>query len=403
MNRWIDDFSNSEFEIGKFLKCKSIDAMYFCAISVIALIARVALFSFASRDYQVFLNPWFERLKSAGGLAGIGISIGDYTPPYIYIMAFLTHLPISSLTSIKLVSILFDFLAAGIIMVMVYNETKKAQPALLGYTVALLAPTVILNSALWAQCDIIFTFFLLLCVYYFTKDKPFLATLWFAIAFAFKLQAIFLAPFLLLMWLKGRMKFRHFALIPIVYIVFILPAWIMGRPFFELLTIYISQSGQYSALSLNAPNFYLLVKDEIAGASIFATMLCGGVILYLLYSFYQKSFEISNKIIVGFAFLFSLIVPFLLPHMHERYFFLADVLAICYAFYCPKRFYLPIAVILSSLLCYSPYLFKAMPIPLEFTAIVILAVICIVLVDLDKFMKQNVTKKEDVKYVTQNS
>lgn len=399
MNRWIDDFADSEFSLGKLVKCKSIDAIYFCVITVVALLARVALFSFASRDYQIFLNPWFEQLKGAGGLAGIGITIGDYTPPYIYIMAFLTHLPISSLASIKLVSILFDFLAAGIIMVMVYNENKKIHTAMLGYTAVLLVPTVILNSALWAQCDIIFTFFLLLCVYYFTKDKPFLATLWFAVAFAFKLQAIFLAPFLLLMWLKGRMKFKHFALIPIIYIVSIIPAWIMGRPFWELLTVYISQSGQYSALSLNAPNFYLLIKEEIAGISFAATMLCGGVILYLLYSFYRKRFEMSNKIIIAFSLLFSLAVPFLLPHMHERYFFLADVLSICYAFYNPKRFYLPIAVVTSSLLCYSPYLFKVMPIPLEYTAIVMLVVICIVLVDLHMFIKENTIKEEDIQHV----
>jgi hypothetical protein len=43
--------------------------------------------------------------------------------------------------------------------------------------------------------------------------------------------------------------------------------------------------------------------------------------------------------------------------MHERYFYPADVLAIVYAFYFPKYFYVPIVVIICSFLSYLPYLF----------------------------------------------
>jgi Gpi18-like mannosyltransferase len=49
-------------------------------------------------------------------------------------------------------------------------------------------------------------------------------------------------------------------------------------------------------------------------------------------------------------------VPFFLPRMHERYFYLADVISLLYAFYNPRRWYLPVLIILASTLSYMPYL-----------------------------------------------
>ena len=66
------------------------------------------------------------------------------------------------------------------------------------------------------------------------------------------------------------------------------------------------------------------------------------------------------------ALLFSLLVPYLLPHMHERYFFAADVLAVLYAVAVPRRWWVPVAVTTASLLSYLPYLFatpSAVPFP----------------------------------------
>ena len=53
-----------------------------------------------------------------------------------------------------------------------------------------------------------------------------------------------------------------------------------------------------------------------------------------------------------------LAVPFFLPEMHERYFYLADVLTIVMAFY--VRRYWPVAVVVSacSLLSYAPFLWN---------------------------------------------
>ncbi|HEY0602338.1 MAG TPA: hypothetical protein VGD58_05460, partial [Herpetosiphonaceae bacterium] len=50
-----------------------------------------------------------------------------------------------------------------------------------------------------------------------------------------------------------------------------------------------------------------------------------------------------------------LAIPFFLPNMHERYFYLADI-TIIYAFYFPRLFLIPIVMQLVSVLSDAPYL-----------------------------------------------
>jgi hypothetical protein len=54
----------------------------------------------------------------------------------------------------------------------------------------------------------------------------------------------------------------------------------------------------------------------------------------------------------------AVLVPFLLPSMHERYFYLAEVLTVIAAFYVPRRlWYVPVLVQVSSFLAYLKVLF----------------------------------------------
>jgi len=60
------------------------------------------------------------------------------------------------------------------------------------------------------------------------------------------------------------------------------------------------------------------------------------------------------------AFLFAVAIPFLLPRMHERYFYLADMLAILVALKNPRLFWMPIASIMASFYSYLPFLLNPM-------------------------------------------
>lgn len=379
----LDEFFQTEIPLTKRFKPQSIDLLCFAAITVFCIFLRVALFTHVSNDYKMFLSSWFETLEQNGGLLGIGISIGDYTPPYFYILALLTYLPIDPLISIKLVSVIFDFFLAIVIFKLVFERTGKYTLANLSYAMFLLAPTVFLNSAAWAQCDVIFVTFLVLCTASLLKNRPFSAMVFFSVAFCFKLQAIFLLPALVLFFLKGKIKLRYFLLIPVVYIISVIPSALMGRPITELLTIYFSQSGQYSKLSMNAPNPYYLLGDSTDNMLSFVGIcICAVILGMLIYLLYSKQFELTSEVTVTISLLFLIAMPFFLPHMHERYFYAADVVAIIYAFYRPKRWYVAVTTGISSLLCYLPFLFGTKPISLNIAVLLMTFSLAAVGVDL---------------------
>ena len=56
------------------------------------------------------------------------------------------------------------------------------------------------------------------------------------------------------------------------------------------------------------------------------------------------------------ALFYAILTPYILPHMHERYGCVADILAIIYAMMNVKKFYIPLAQLLVSFNCYMAYL-----------------------------------------------
>ncbi len=111
-------------------------------------------------------------------------------------MCLVSYLTENNLYGLKMISVVFDYLAAAAVFLIVYQLTGNAKRAIMGMAALLLCPTVILDGAYWCQCDIIYTTFLLFALYYFFKDNSRLCLIFVGISFAFKLQALFLVPFL---------------------------------------------------------------------------------------------------------------------------------------------------------------------------------------------------------------
>lgn len=307
-------------------------------VTGLALLARFALFFYPSGDYVQFLRPWFEELKSAGGLAAIGKPVGDYMVTYVYILAFLTHLPLPPILSIKLVSCLGDVLLAFYGGRLARSLGAGAAAGRTVYTALLFLPTVLLNSGAWGQCDSLYTAALLAFVDYSLQQRPGRAMLAYGIAFAFKLQAVFLAPMVLYLWLAGRVRFRHLLAVPGVYLVAVLPAFFAGRPLRDLLTIYLRQTGTYTALSLGAPNLYAwLPEGDMPLLAALGIALAAAASAATAARLAVKIGAPTRFFLLRLAFFYLVMVPYLLPRMHERYFYPADVLAVICFFTAAKR------------------------------------------------------------------
>ena len=92
--------------------------------------------------------------------------------------------------------------------------------------------------------------------------------------------------------------------------------------------------------------------------------------------------RITPHLLLKIALVFVLAIPFLLPEMHERYFYLADVISIIAAFYFPRTFYIAVGVQLCSLLSYAPYMLNKPIVSLPYVAVVVLVLVVIATVDL---------------------
>ena len=368
-----------------FLTRDFLEDVFFVTVCVaLAVALRLTLFSYETYDYNDFLRHWYDHLQQ-NGFSGFKTGFSDYTPPYLYLLWLATYLPVPKLYAIKLVSLPWDFALAFVALLLVRLKYDRRPIWLAAFAAVLFAPTVFFNSALWGQCDAIYTTFLLAALYSILKQRAGSALLFFSIALAFKLQALFLLPLFVVFWAKGKLPLKYFLLIPLAYVALCLPAFLAGRPFKELLMIYVAQTNTYQRLTSSAPNLYQWLPDNpgVFGTAglIFAIALVG----ILSYASLKSDARWGKDLTVRLALAFALLVPFTLPHMHERYFFAADCIAIVYGFYFPRRFYVPLAVVTASLFSYFPFLFNEMTvIKLPYLALLLAGALLIVLVDLFK-------------------
>lgn len=349
------------------------DILLFLVLTGFALIMRYALRNVVAGDYKMFFEPWVATLREAGGgIKGLSAEFEyvDYTTPYLTILSFISICPfLNTLLLMKLVSIFFDFVAAFAVMAIVYDRTKNMTYGILGYGALLMIPTVLTNGAMWAQCDIIFTSFVLWSLYFMLKDKPAWSMAFYGIAFAFKLQTLFLAPLYVILWMKGKVKLKHFLFLPLMYVIGMIPSLLAGKSFWELISVYFFQAnGQMDiyALSHKFPNIYQLIGTdsflfEYADAGIWVTL---GALMILMYCLARKQYEMNACLLLRMGMLLTMTVVFFLPHMHERYAILVDVMAIVYVFFDSRKLYIPVLTILCSFAGYTVYLAQNNIIPM---------------------------------------
>ena len=125
--------------------------------------------------------------------------------------------------------------------------TKRRWRKLLAFFLVLFWPTVVLNGALWGQCDSIYVALCLMGLWLILADRPWAGVTAMGAAFAFKLQAVFLLPMLLLFWTAKKLKWYHLAAFPVVNIVLVLPAVAAGRGLWDALTVGFQQTGSIGA------------------------------------------------------------------------------------------------------------------------------------------------------------
>lgn len=398
------------------------------ALVVVGLAVRVPMLSEQSGDYRAFLLPWYEHLAQAGGFAGLGDKFSNYDTPYLVLLAVLTYLPVDPLVGVKAISVVFDVLLA----VFAHRIVREVRPAarwlpVIAFGATFCLPTVVLNSAWWAQCDSIYASLCLGSLLLLLRRRTALACVLFGLAFAFKLQALFFLPALVVLVLVNRHRLRGLVLVPVTFLAALVPAWVAGRSLASQLSVYPSQvanpsgagagagagggttragggfggggpggggfgggapgggpggggaaggGGTTSAHSFtsNAPTWYAWLPGDASSTWKWIGLgVATAVALALAVWLPARRRHLGPAEALLVAATLSLVVPLLLPEMHERYFYLGEVLAVVAAFV--DRRFLAVAVLMqvATLSTYASYLWSSTTLPLGAAAAVALA------------------------------
>ncbi|OBC02883.1 hypothetical protein A5785_16200 [Gordonia sp. 852002-50395_SCH5434458] len=355
-----------------------------CVLGVVLAIGLGVRWYFLDRqtmDYQNFLSRWYDTLDQQG-FGAFREQFADYNYPYLYLIWLLTVLHVPSLIGIKALSIIFDVALASLAYRIVALRTDRFWLRALAFGVVFLLPSVIMNSAWWGQADAIYTACVVAGIYFLLRAQrsdtrqgdtsggdsgrqahawnrsawnvrawnvrawnPYVsnsvvACVFFGLAISFKLQAIFVLPVVL--WLLARRRIPWYALlaIPAVYVLLDIPAVLAGASWSTALSVYLNQTDSYKQLTLGAANLYQLIP--ISGDATWLARLGIGlaalvIVVFLAWSLWKKPAVTPASILVV-ATASAAIVPFLLPAMHDRYFYAVEILSVIAAFYLPLWF-----------------------------------------------------------------
>ncbi len=358
--------------------------MLIASIIAVSLLARKPLLSFVSGDYTYYFGVWYMFAKTHGGFWALRYNFADYNVPYLYFIVAITFLPIKPLLAIKGFSLLFDFFLAFIVYLLTIEKYPNKYIGIIAALGVLFLPTIFLNSSMWGQTDSIYSSFCLLSLYFIVKKKGQWSCIAAGLAFAIKLQAIFFLPVLLIAVLKKEIRVIYLFLLPLTYFVSLLPALVAGRSLASLLSIYVNQAKEFNyTLSLNAPNFYIWIPGKFATllrpAGTYFTL---GLVLLFCLILLQFKDKLTKELTIQMSLLFTLLIPFFLPQMHDRYFYLAEVSSVLYAIYFPRRFYILFLVQIPGICVYAAFLMGVTVIPFEILPFFLIGALGVVIYDL---------------------
>ena len=287
------------------------------------------LWPLVAPDLPEFVFPWFQHIVRAGPVHAFATPFSNYSPPYLYLLAVVSLATHDPLIAVKLLGIASAACIAFALGRLLRGNPDRYQAMLFSF----LIPTVTINAVVYGQCDGFWVSACLLAVTAAVEGRNAAMLAWCGVALAFKAQAVFLAPFVVVVLLKRRVPPPLWAVPAGLFAAAMLPAWLAGWPAADLATIYWRQAAYFNTIG-SAPNPWAIMAAFAppVPSPLFAIGYVGAALAAVGYVAVLARRELSGAGLLRAALLSALIVPFLLPKMHERFTLLADLLAFALAF-----------------------------------------------------------------------
>ncbi len=363
---------------------KNAEAVFILLVTAGGVLGRFFLWDIQSSDMKVYLK-WYTRAQEYGGLPGIyalGKRIKGYNALFQLLTAAMTHIPVDPLYLFKAIWTVFDILLAAGIGRLVYDMTGTHDrsalcKATLAYGSCFLAMDGVFNSAAWGQSDAVYVSLIIWSLVWLFREKHLKAFILLGLAFAFKLQTVFILPFYVFYYVyKKSFSCLYFACLPAMLFISALPRQIVGlispvkvnaaadaagavssaavTPLHlpGIIDVYLRQIASGGRLYMEYPSFWSFFPG--VDAEVFtdfykfrntAIVFAFTLILILMAVLLRRREHYSKRELLTIAIILSFTTVFFLPCMIDRYGYLYEILAIALVFI-DKRSIIPAALML---------------------------------------------------------
>lgn len=306
------------------------------ALLIFAAFERIAVWHQRPSDMGIFLEPWMAHIVHYGPIQAFAHPFSNYAPAYLYLMSIgsLFHGLLATIDIIKTLSVLGTIF----LTVAVADLLKAAGADRRGALLVLVLPSVAYNDALLGQCDALWSGCCVLALAAMIRGRTLTSVLWCGLAISFKAQAAFIAPVIMGAMIGRRAPLWQWAVPPLVFLITIAPPWLLGWPGDQLLTVYLQQA-QLDQLAgrLANPWMLLTVFGEASAPDLFWAGYLAAASAALTIAVLAARSARDPKMLILFGAIAGTALPFLLPKMLERYYFLGDILTLALAIAVPGR------------------------------------------------------------------
>lgn len=305
-------------------------ALQIFSILCIGIVERAVCWNQRPPDMKLFLEPWFAHIVHYGPIQAFAHPFSNYEPAYLYLLAIgsLAHGLAPTMTIIKILSILGTlFLTVALADLLKASGTDRRGALLL-----LVLPSVAINDALLSQCDALWAGSCILALSAIIRGQTLRSMVWCGVAIAFKAQAAFMAPVIIGAMIGRKAPLWQWVVPALVFLATLVPPWLLGWPAIKLLTVYLSQaSGDQLAGRLANPWILGTMFGEDSARQWFVVGYAAAGAAALMIAALAARNSRDARILILLAALAGTALPFLLPKMLERYYFLGDVMTLALA------------------------------------------------------------------------
>lgn len=300
------------------------------AILCLAAIARVICWSRRPPDMSIFLEPWFAHIVHYGPIRAFAHPFSNYEPLYLYLLALgsLAHGVLTPMTIIKIISVAGTLFLTTALADLFKSAGAERRGALL----LLILPSVVINDALLGQCDALWAGSCIFALAAIIRGQTLRSMIWCGIAIAFKAQAAFIAPVIVGAMIGRRAPWWQWGVPALVFIATLVPPWLLGWPIIKLLTVYLDQTAldQIPGRLANPWMLGTIFADHASRDWFILGYAAAGAAAVMIAALAARGSR-DPRLLILLGALAGTAIPFLLPKMLERYYFLGDVMTLALA------------------------------------------------------------------------